>query len=147
MNVETGAFFIRKGNKNMKNYEKPVVVVNEGLAEGVYAASGSVRAIGDDGCWQVDVSFTAHADHCEVQIACVHPNPNPTHASSITVEIVFNKSVMYNDKEVGSVLTLVGGPGTSNSNENVTWNIQVYAADGNNAGVSIVSATYDCAGL
>lgn len=29
----------------MKNYEKPVVMVNEGLAEGVYAASGD--------CWSV----------------------------------------------------------------------------------------------
>lgn len=36
----------------MKNYEKPVVLVNEELAEGVYAASG---ATGTADCWSYDV--------------------------------------------------------------------------------------------
>jgi len=34
----------------MKNYEKPVVMVNEGLAEGVYAASGD--------CWTISCTKT-----------------------------------------------------------------------------------------
>ena len=33
----------------MKNYEKPVLLVNEELAEGVYAASGSIH-------WNLSVS-------------------------------------------------------------------------------------------
>ena len=35
----------------MKGYEKPMVMVNDGLSEGVYAASGATEAAD---CWTVD---------------------------------------------------------------------------------------------
>ena len=45
---EALCFIKRKGIDIMKNYEKPVVMVNEGLAEGVYTASGVLAT-----CWTV----------------------------------------------------------------------------------------------
>lgn len=43
----------------MKNYEKPVVMVNEGLAEGVYAASGTAS----DCIISHDVQIVQRPDH------------------------------------------------------------------------------------
>ncbi len=59
----------------MKNYEKPVVLMNEELAEGVYAASG------DGDCWTIELTpdqiygggslggktFRVHCEHISMQ--------------------------------------------------------------------------------
>lgn len=39
----------------MKNYEKPVVMINEELAEGVYAASGVGGVMGTSDCWDYHI--------------------------------------------------------------------------------------------
>lgn len=39
----------------MKKYEKPVVMINEELAEGVYAASGMTGPTGTQDCWSFDI--------------------------------------------------------------------------------------------
>jgi len=71
-------------------YEKPVVHVNEELAEGVYAASGSV---GD--CWTVDpVSVQDwNGSHHVFEIRCVHSNAVEHISSASTVELVFNNPI------------------------------------------------------
>jgi hypothetical protein len=43
----------------MKNYEKPMILANEGLAEGVYAASGSVA--------NISTTPSSHAADCDSQ--------------------------------------------------------------------------------
>lgn len=79
----------------MKNYEKPVVMVNEGLAEGVYAASGCFHFYGveplpltdrPDGYLEGGRCFTLKFQHSEVD----------THSSiseSFTLSVKFNASI------------------------------------------------------
>lgn len=136
----------------MKNYEKPVVMVNEGLAEGVYAASGGVQVFGTDECWKVNyVGFTSHADKCEVQINADHVTTEASkHQMYITISLVFNKDVYQGWNEgapvnLGNTVTVTAGTGTANpGSENKTWNETVYAMDGDNAGLVLQSASYHC---
>lgn len=120
----------------MKNYEKPVLLVNEELAEGVYAASGS-------GCWSVGVSFTSHADKCEVEINGTHTNSSAApHTANLQVIITFNKQLTTGS----NIVTLNENVGTANPTESKIWNITVYAADGDNQGLSITNYTWECLG-
>lgn len=77
----------------MKTYSKPIVTVDNGLAEGVYAASGS------DGCYnasayihqtpqtgrgdyRIQVNGRHHADHTkEAQVLTISFNQNVTYVS------------------------------------------------------------------
>lgn len=72
----------------MKTYSKPIVTVDTGLAEGVYAASGCYKAsayihqnleIGRDD-YRIQVNGQHHADHTkEAQVLTISFNQNVTY--------------------------------------------------------------------
>ena len=124
----------------MKNYEKPVVLMNENLAEGVYAESGQacytttgyIHQVPETGRgdYRIQVNGVHSADHyCEAQV----------------LHISFNMPVTYKSSN-GS---LAGGNGTSsldinysyhnNENDNIGLGDLVVEADSGLAvtGVSI----------
>lgn len=75
----------------MKKYERPVIVVNEELAEGVYAASG----VTDGECWTVDVQWAQTVDDNNVNFRVIanHPGTVAHISSASTVTIVFSHNV------------------------------------------------------
>lgn len=78
----------------MKNYEKPVVLANDEIAEGVYAASGMTGETSGD-CWTVEVTKDQSdaGGYCTFRVAARHSD-SVTHISTKTVvTIVFNDTV------------------------------------------------------
>ncbi len=89
-----------------KNYEKPIVMANEELAEGVYAASGS----GSD-CYTVTTSIhqtpeLGNETYC-IQVNATHAATH--HSTAQELVLYFNMAVTY----VSSNGTLVSGDGTT----------------------------------
>ena len=75
----------------MKNYEKPIVLTNEELAEGVYAASGETS----NDCWTVAVTpdQSDAGGYATFRVAATH-STSVTHISTKTVvTIVFSDTV------------------------------------------------------
>lgn len=74
----------------MKGYEKPMVMVNDGLSEGVYAGSGTAEAAD---CWTVDpVSVqTWTGSHHVFEIRCVHSTAVEHISSASTVTLTFSQ--------------------------------------------------------
>lgn len=79
----------------MKNYEKPVVMVNEGLAEGVYAASGCFHYYGaealpltdrPEGYLEGGKCFVLKFQHSEV-------TTHSSIAESFTLSVTFNAAI------------------------------------------------------
>lgn len=107
----------------MKRYERPVVVVNEALAEGVYAASGA-------GCYTVSGRFQQAVDsegRYIFQIDAVH-NPEDMHHSQGQVLVVtFDRVVRYHSSQG----TLTAGDGSN------TLTIQYAYHNNANAGANI----------
>ncbi|MCM1056189.1 MAG: hypothetical protein NC517_01060 [Firmicutes bacterium] len=78
----------------MMNYEKPIVLANEDVAEGVYAASGAAEETSSD-CWKVDVTMDQQdaGGYSTYRVKAKHSD-GVTHISSKTVvTVVFNGSV------------------------------------------------------
>lgn len=93
----------------MKDYVKPIVLANEELAEGVYAASG---AGGDDNCYETTAYIhqrpeTGRGDY-RIQVNGVH-NATSHHSTAQVLVLYFNQAVNYS----GSNGSLAGGDGTS----------------------------------
>lgn len=87
-----------------ENYERPVVLANEELAEGVYAASGA-------DCYTVTAYIhqtpeTGRGDY-RIQVDAVHSADH--HGTAQTLVITFNQAVTYKS----SSGTLSSGDGTS----------------------------------
>jgi len=82
----------------MKNYESPVVLNYEDLAEGVYAASGlpeEAAAEKVDECWTVvieKVQVIAHEGIAKFRVKANHPGTVHISTKS-TVTVVFNRTV------------------------------------------------------
>lgn len=94
----------------MKDYIKPIILANEDLAEGVYAASG--MASGND-CYTVTAYIhqtpeTGRGDF-RIQVNGVHQAGDGHHSGKQTLVLYFNQEVTYK----GSNGSLVGGDGTS----------------------------------
>lgn len=90
----------------MKNYEKPVVLVNEELAEGVYAASGT-GPVGESDCWSFDVSSPQewNGSHKIFEIKLVH-HLNLEHISGgTTVSVTFSQALTSGYSEFASTLS------------------------------------------
>ncbi len=83
----------------MKNYEKPIVVVNEDLAEGVYAASGD--------CYTFTARITQSPEvgqpYYIIQMDGVHAAQDNHHSTSRTMKISFNMPVTYISSQAASV--------------------------------------------
>ncbi len=77
----------------MKTYEKPVVIENEDLAEGVFAASGDSGSSSD--CWTVTCdSSQAYVDGVHVFRIDAYHSTSVVHISSnVTYTIKFNSVV------------------------------------------------------
>ena len=130
---------------NMK-YSKPIVLLNEELAEGVYAASGGPQ---DADCYTVTYNMhqkpeTGRGDY-RIQINGSHITAH--HGTAQTLVISFDKPVTYS----GSNGTLVSGDGTNtlsiaftyhnNGVDNIGMGDVVVVAD---AGLSVTGAALYC---
>lgn len=95
----------------MTNYEKPVILANEDVAEGVYAASGAMSGGGED-CYTVTVSIhqtpeTGREDF-RFQVDAVHAAGDGHHSGKQILVLSFNQPVTY----VSSNGILSDGDGT-----------------------------------
>lgn len=81
----------------MKNYESPVVLEFEDLAEGIYAASGAAEIDyeNDTECWTVDVSRDqANAGgYSTFRVHAEHPGSVEHISERTVVTVVFNRPV------------------------------------------------------
>ncbi|MCM1215773.1 MAG: hypothetical protein NC331_03005 [Lachnospiraceae bacterium] len=89
-------------------YEKPIVLINEELAESVYAASGA----GGD-CYTVTTRIhqepeTGRGDY-RIQVDAIHAAGDSHHSGKQTLILYFNQAVTYKSSN-GS---LAGGDGTA----------------------------------
>jgi len=89
----------------MKNYQKPVVIANNELAEGVYAASGDCYSFTADIKQKPELGNPCYV----IQIDGKHEADDGHHSSERTVRLVFNQPVEY----VSSNAASVSGDGTS----------------------------------
>ncbi len=98
----------------MKNYERPIVMINEDLAEGVYAASGagvgSCYLVNSFGCQNPYEITGTDMNAWTVHVDGVHNDPGH-HSSYREVTIVFNYPVQVHAKE--SNTTVLSGDGTN----------------------------------
>ncbi|MBE5864813.1 MAG: hypothetical protein E7292_01205 [Lachnospiraceae bacterium] len=132
----------------MKNYEKPVVLVNEELAEGVYAASGD--------CYTVTAKIVQlpelGKDWYTIQMDGVHDAQDGHHSSERVIKVVFNQVVTYQASNAESVsgsgsnilyLTYVQGNGSYHNNAQDTLglgNLEVVSEPG--LAINSVSCSY-----
>lgn len=129
----------------MKNYVKPVVLSNDELAEGVYAASGA-----GENCYTVTTNIhqkpeTGRGDY-RIQVDGKH-NAINHHSTAQTLILYFNQNVEY----VSSNGTCVGGSGTTqlsisygyhnNQVDNIGLGDVVVTSD---AGLAVTGAQLTC---
>lgn len=132
----------------MKNYERPIVIPTEELAEGVYAASGSV--VGSD-CYTVTAYIHQTPEigrgDFRIQVNGVHAASDNHHSGKQVLTISFNQPVTYKSSNG----TLVGGNGTSaikiayeyhnNGNDNIGLGDVVVESD---TGLAITGSMLEC---
>ena len=142
----------------MSNYKKPVVLLNEELSEGVYAASGdevSGGGLTNSECWTVKARIhqspeTGRGDY-RIQVDAYHTNPGH-HNSGAIVTIVFNQSVSVTNagggawvkQGQGSTISVEFNIGTSNANESKGWGDLIVTSD---AGLEILDVGIQCTGI
>jgi acyl dehydratase len=129
----------------MKHYEKPIILANEEIAEGIYTASGS-------NCYTVSASITqtpqtGRGDY-RLQVNAKHAAANSHQGSEQILTINFNQAVTYS---WGG--TLISGNGTStlrikynyhqNGNDNIGLNDLVVVSD---SGLAVTGAVMQCNG-
>ncbi len=75
----------------MKNYEKPVIVKNDEMTEGIYLASGDTTS----DCWTVDVTKDQSdaGGYSTFRVNAVHNNAAQHISSKTDVDILFNDTV------------------------------------------------------
>lgn len=87
----------------MKDYVKPIVLSNEELAEGVYAASGGIPE-GD--CWTVEAYSVQdwNGSHHVFEVHAVHSNQYKHISTETVVTLTFSQNVVSvgNEKEFPS---------------------------------------------
>ena len=91
----------------MKNYEKPVVMVNEGLAEGVYAASGD--------CWSVNC-YPVNPQHVvdgykHFRVEFQHTDAVTHISTAVEIQLTFNYPIAdasgeFSSSASGNVVTI-----------------------------------------
>lgn len=129
-------------------YEKPIVLVNEELAEGVYAASGA--AAGED-CYSVSARIhqtpeTGRGDY-RIQVDGVHAAGDGHHSGEQILVLSFNQAVEYQSSNGD----LDGGDNTAsisikynyhnNGNDNIGLGDVVVTSD---AGLAVTGAMLIC---
>ncbi len=89
----------------MRNYEKPVVLLNEELAEGVYAGSGDCYTY----TGYVAQKPAEGMDYYVIHVDGRHEATDGHHSTGRELQIVFNQPVTYCD----SMAATISGDGTS----------------------------------
>lgn len=89
----------------MKNYEKPIITINEELAEGVYAASGDCYTFTAEIVQDPKLGHEVYT----IQMNGDHAATDGHHSSTRTVAISFNMPVIYNSSNAAEVV----GSGTN----------------------------------
>ncbi len=83
----------------MRNYEKPIVLANEELSEGVYAASGN--------CYTVTAVIMQQPDNgrgdYRIQLDAVHAAADDHHSTVRRIQVTFNQAVEYVSSQANSV--------------------------------------------
>ncbi|MCH5187057.1 MAG: hypothetical protein J1F63_01540 [Oscillospiraceae bacterium] len=140
----------------MQNYSKPVVLENEELAEGVYAAgSGEATggALAKAECWEIGANIhqtpqTGREDY-RIQITGKHINTD-RHLSKVWVTIAFNQPVVFKECNGGTKISdgmtvvIERNIGTYNSGEGLgLGDLVVTSGDG----LKITDVGYQCLGL
>ena len=129
----------------MKNYEKPIVMINEDMAEGVYAASG---------CWTIYTTFGNRVESEGYSNFRVIANHNSTlHISTATTIVIpFDGNVSapefdggaFTASASGNIVTLVRAnhANSEGSADGFNSNLKVYC-DANTAPIDR-DITYTC---
>lgn len=134
----------------MKNYERPIVMINEDLAEGVYAASG-------DGCWTFTYTLTPNNDvfsegtGCEIQVDGFHNNPQQ-HRAYFVLNIVLNQQIIEVASFSGATSCVASGNTlivgwditTNNPTEKKGFAVRVAVEDGTTLDVLRDQCSYTC---
>ena len=112
----------------MKTYSKPIVTIDTGLAEGVYAASGCY----DASAYIHQTPETGRGDY-RIQVNGQHHSDHTKEAQTLTIS--FNQNVTY----VSGGASLISGNGTAtliiklsyhqNSNDNIGFGDLVVTSD------------------
>lgn len=117
----------------MSNYSKPMISIDNGMAEGVYAASGDAST----GCYTAKAYIhqtpqTGRGDY-RIQVDGVHSADHSNEAQILTIS--FNQNVTYQSSQG----TLISGDGTNtlkisynyhqNPNDNIGLGDLVVTAD------------------
>lgn len=137
----------------MLSYQKPIVLLNEDLAEGVYAASGGGGDTSTD-CWTVTpVSVQDWSgSHHIFEIRCTHSNTVEHISGATTVTLKFSAPVTDAYSEFpctfsGSTVTITRTllADAYNSGDNMTYKVWVKAADeAATKSISCTDATITC---
>ncbi len=142
----------------MKNYESPVVVATEELAEGVYAASGAVAGANTStDCWTVEaVSVQDWNGWAHVfEVRCKHSTAVQHISSETEVTLTMSNLVTYACAETDGFETTYSGStivvkrplhaNAYNSGDSVTYKVMVQCADeGTTKGISCTKSTIKC---
>ncbi len=107
----------------MDNYEKPAVLANEDLAEGVYTASGEDE---DEDCYSVSAYIhqkpeTGRGDY-RIQVNGVHAAADSHHSGAQLLVLSFNQAVEY----VSSNGSPAGGDGTASISISYSYHNNAY---------------------
>lgn len=132
----------------MNNYEKPVVMVNEGISEGVFAASGDAE------CWTVNPASVQdwNGSHHVFEIRCAHSTAVEHISSATTVTLHFSAPIKdafseFDCKFSGSTVTVTRElhANAYKSGDNMTYKVWVQAADeATTKGISCTGASIRC---
>lgn len=102
----------------MKNYERPIVMINEDLAEGVYAASGAsvpvstCYKVSGFGCQDPYAIVGTELNAWTVHVDGFHSVDAGHHSTYRVVTLTFNHSVKVVDWEEANT-TVITGEGTT----------------------------------
>lgn len=132
----------------MIEYIKPMVLGNEELSEGVYAASG---AIGENDCYTVTAIIHQHPEvgrgDYRIQVNGIHAAGDNHHSGIQTLILYFNQAVTY----CWSNGSLSGGDNTAtlsidysyhnNGNDNIGLGDVIVTSD---AGLAVTGAEIIC---
>ncbi len=135
----------------MTDYEKPVVLANEDVAEGVYTASGAETSTD---CWSVGVTSVQdwNGSHHVFEVKCTHSTAVVHISSQTVVNLTFSNSVT--DAYSEFPCTFSGGTvsvsrelhaNAYNSGDTMTYKVWVKAADeATTKAISCNGATITC---
>ncbi len=135
----------------MRGYEKPVVMVNHGVSEGIYAASGTA---GSADCWTVEAYSVQdwNGDSHVFEVKCVHSSDVEHISSASTVNLVFSNTLTKASSEFpctfsGNTVTIERTLHANAYKSGDVMTYKVWVSTGDEAttkGISCTGATISC---